>query len=126
MKNYSFKSFFLLTLAVLVAVMCSCNTNGEYVKRNGTICYSYWTFSFGTVFKELPGVNPTEFKSVNDWLGPRLKPPETFFEFISRKNLSRGPTQHLWRLRNIHSSTTKKTTTTWERHLVLPTPRVLK
>ena len=69
MKNYSFKSFFLLTLAVLVAVMCSCNTNGEYVNRNGTICYSYWTFSFGTVFNELPGVNPAEFKSVNNWLG---------------------------------------------------------
>ena len=53
----------------MAMMLCACNSNGEYVKRNGTICYSYWTFSFGTVYEELPSVNPTSFKSINDWVG---------------------------------------------------------
>ena len=51
--------YYLYALAVVAVMLCACNSNGEYVKRNGTICYSYWTFSFGTVYEELPSVNPT-------------------------------------------------------------------
>ena len=61
--------FYLLSLAVLVVVFSSCNSDGEYVTRNGTICYSYWTFSFGTVYDELSQVDASTFESIEDWLG---------------------------------------------------------
>lgn len=39
------------------------------MKRHGTVCYTYWTFSFGRLYDELPEVDPKSFKSVEDWLG---------------------------------------------------------
>lgn len=60
---------YLCAVITVALMLCSCNSNGEYVNRNGTICYSYWTFSFGTVYEELPGVNPASFKGINDWMG---------------------------------------------------------
>lgn len=63
------KIIYLLTLPFVLALMPSCNSNGEYVDYGGTICYSYWTFSFGTQYKELPNVNPATFKSIENWLG---------------------------------------------------------
>lgn len=59
----------LLWALLLPALFTSCNSNGEYVNHNGTICYSYWTFSFGTKYDPLPQVNPATFKSVESWLG---------------------------------------------------------
>ena len=61
---------FHLVLAVFIASLASsCNTNGEYVKHGGTICYSYWTFSFGTIYDTLPGVDAASFTSIENWLG---------------------------------------------------------
>lgn len=54
---------------MLLAMTVACNTAGEYVTHDGTICYSYWTFSFGTQYDPLPQVNAATFKSVEDWLG---------------------------------------------------------
>ena len=61
--------FHILALSILVTALNSCNSNGEYVDHAGTICYSYWTFSFGTVYDTLPGVDPASFTSVENWLG---------------------------------------------------------
>ncbi len=65
MKQY----YYLLALPFITALLAACNTNGEYVDYNGTICYSHWTFSFGTVYDELPQVNPATFQQVENWLG---------------------------------------------------------
>jgi hypothetical protein len=60
---------FLSCPILLALLLAACNSNGEYVNRNGTISYSQWTFSFGTVYEDLPEVDPTTFSSVNEWLG---------------------------------------------------------
>lgn len=59
----------LWALPVLVLLMSACNSDGEYVKQGNTICHSYWTFSFGTMYDTLPQVNPSTFKSMENWLG---------------------------------------------------------
>lgn len=63
------------TLAAVLSVMLSvsCSDGGKYVDYEGTVAYSYWTFSFGTVYDKLPEVDPSTFKSVNDWLGHDAK-----------------------------------------------------
>jgi hypothetical protein len=61
--------YYAIALPALMLLLWSCNSSGEYVERNGTICYSYWTFSFGTQYHELQGVNPASFKSIENWLG---------------------------------------------------------
>lgn len=69
-KNRTIKRMSILWMLPIIAVlMASCNTDGEYVEHNGTICHSYWTFSFGTQYHELPQVNPLTFKSIKNWLG---------------------------------------------------------
>ena len=62
-----------LTTAVLFVVamltMAGCDEGGKYEVKNGTVYFTYWTFSFGTVEEELTGVDPATFESVNDWIG---------------------------------------------------------
>ena len=58
----------LWCLALLLG-LASCSEGGKYVEHEGTICYTYWTFSFGQRYDTLPGVDPATFKSVNAWLG---------------------------------------------------------
>lgn len=58
-----------LALALLLAVVTSCTNSGEYVIGEDTVCYSYWTFSFGTIKDTLPGANPKTFKTINKWSG---------------------------------------------------------
>ena len=62
----------LCALTVLI-LMSSCNSDGKYVIGNGTVYHTYWTFSFGTIYKELPGVDASSFESVKDWLGHDAK-----------------------------------------------------
>ena len=50
-------------------VLAACNSNGKYVEGNGTVYHTYWTFSFGNVYNELPQVDAATFESVNDWMG---------------------------------------------------------
>lgn len=59
----------LLILLLYVPLFISCNVDGEYVKRGNTICFSYWTFSFGTRYDTLPEVDVENFKSIENWLG---------------------------------------------------------
>lgn len=61
------KHLFLIALTVLC--LASCGEDGKYIEYEGTICYTYWTFSFGRVYHKLPQVDPSTFESVNDWLG---------------------------------------------------------
>ncbi len=63
---------FIRILCVAIPAMfalSSCNANGKYVAYNGTVAHSYWTFSFGTVYHELPDVDPDSFESLENWLG---------------------------------------------------------
>ncbi len=60
---------FLFAMTMTVALMQSCNSEGEYVEHGGTICHSYWTFSFGTIYDTLPEVNPATFENIKDWAG---------------------------------------------------------
>lgn len=59
----------LTACALALLSLAACSDSGEYVNRDGTICYSHWTFSFGRLYDTLPGVDPASFKPVNDWLG---------------------------------------------------------
>lgn len=58
----------VIALTAVIA-LASCSDTGKYVEHNGTICYTYWTFSFGRLYDTLPGVDPASFKAVNNWLG---------------------------------------------------------
>ena len=58
----------LLAIAALLPLL-SCSSDGKYVVGNGTVYHAYWTFSFGTLYDELPGVDAASFESVKDWLG---------------------------------------------------------
>lgn len=63
------KTIISIILALVVVVLPSCNNSGKYVITNDAVCFSYWTFSFGTVNDTLPDVNPHAFKSICDWAG---------------------------------------------------------
>ncbi|MBO4870560.1 MAG: DKNYY domain-containing protein [Muribaculaceae bacterium] len=63
------RNIFSLSLVALLLLCVSCNTDGKYIVHNGTVCYSYWTFSFGTRYDSLPGVDITTFHSVKGWIG---------------------------------------------------------
>ncbi|MBR5086638.1 MAG: DKNYY domain-containing protein [Muribaculaceae bacterium] len=54
---------------LIIAMATACNSDGEYVQRGNTICHSYWTFSFGTMYDTLPEVDVATFKSLENWLG---------------------------------------------------------
>lgn len=54
---------------VMMSLMNSCNSDGEYVVKGNNVYFSYWTFSFGTINDTLPEVNASRFESVKDWLG---------------------------------------------------------
>lgn len=63
------KTIRLMLMAAIVTTVFACGRDGEYVQQGDTICYKYWTFSFGTIYDTLPEVNPATFESVNKWLG---------------------------------------------------------
>ena len=65
MKMIKHNSWLLL---LIMAILASCNSDGEYVQRGNTMCHSYWTFSFGTRFDTLPEVDVATFKSLENWL----------------------------------------------------------
>ena len=69
-KNHLFMrtGYTIITLALLL-LLGACNNDGEYVINGDTVCYSYWTFSFGTVNDTLHGANPKSFKAINKWAG---------------------------------------------------------
>lgn len=55
---------------LFVALMCSTGEAKEkYVTRDGSVYYTYWTFSFGQQSHELPQVDAASFKQVKGWLG---------------------------------------------------------
>lgn len=60
---------YLWLLPLIVVMATACNSDGEYVQRGNTICHSYWTFSFGTMYDTLPEVDAATFKSIENWLG---------------------------------------------------------
>lgn len=64
-RRVVFLPFYLLTFLLLLTG-CS---DGKYEVRDGTVYYSYWTFSYGQRYDELPGVDAASFESVKDWLG---------------------------------------------------------
>jgi len=55
-------------LVFLLILLTGCS-EGKYEERDGTVYYSYWTFSFGQRSEELPEVDAATFESVEDWLG---------------------------------------------------------
>ena len=59
----------LFAMTLMMAILQSCNSDGEYVAHDGTICHAYWTFSFGTVYDSLPEVDPGKFDNITDWAG---------------------------------------------------------
>ena len=59
----------IMAVFAAVAMLSSCSDGGKYVQRGDTICYTYWTFSFGRLYDTLPEVRPESFQTVNDWLG---------------------------------------------------------
>ncbi len=63
------KKSILLILPIISWTLASCNTGGEYKNLNGTMVYSYWTFSFGTLNDTLPEANASSFESLENWLG---------------------------------------------------------
>ncbi len=66
MKNLNFTLLFSL---FTISLLTSCDDKGKYVMHEGTICYSYWTFSFGYMYDSLPEVDTLTFRSVNNWVG---------------------------------------------------------
>ena len=60
---------YLWLLPLIAALATACSTDGKYVQQRNTICYSYWTFSFGTRYDTLPEVDAATFKSLQNWLG---------------------------------------------------------
>lgn len=66
-----FNRFLIYSSLAIVATLAltACNSTGKYVNKDGSVYFSYWTFSFGTIDRELPDVDPATFKAVEDWLG---------------------------------------------------------
>lgn len=62
------KTHAIITLALLL-LLGSCGDGGKYVINGDTVCYSYWTFSFGTINDTLHSANAKTFKAINDWAG---------------------------------------------------------
>ena len=58
----------MLAMLLALGLLTAC-TNDGFKIENGKVYYSYWTFSFGQINRELPGANPETFESINDWLG---------------------------------------------------------
>ena len=71
MKTKRLFQYLVLMLAAASAV--SCTNDGKYVNYEGTVAYSHWTFSFGTINDKLPEVDPATFQSINNWLGHDAK-----------------------------------------------------
>lgn len=59
----------LLILATLVVALTACINDGKYEVRDDMVVYSYWTFSFGTLYDTLPGADPATFEVIKNWLG---------------------------------------------------------
>ena len=59
----------LLFVMAVLSGLSSCNSDGKYVVADGKVYHSYWTFSFGYIYNELPQVDAASFESVKDWLG---------------------------------------------------------
>ena len=59
----------IILLSLFVLVLCSCKKDGEYVVTGDTVCYSYWTFSFGPKQDTLYGADAKTFKAINKWAG---------------------------------------------------------
>lgn len=59
----------LLAIFILAIVLTACNSNGKYEVKNGTVYFTYWTFSFGTQERELENVDVASFESMKNWLG---------------------------------------------------------
>ena len=62
-------SFFIAFAFAVLLMMTSCNDEGKYEIKNGTVVYTYWTFSFGTQEHELKDADAETFQSVERWLG---------------------------------------------------------
>jgi len=60
------KKTLLLILPLLL--LCACG-DGKYEVTPDTVCYTYWTFSFGTRHDTLPEVDAKTFEAVKNWLG---------------------------------------------------------
>lgn len=58
-----------ISLLFVGLLLTACNSEGKYEVKNGTVYYTYWTFSFGTQEHELPEVDAASFESIEDWLG---------------------------------------------------------
>ena len=67
-ENKTMRKTTIIALLATLLVCMSCG-DGEYKEADGTICYTYWTFSFGTLSHPLPEVDPATFVDVKDWLG---------------------------------------------------------
>lgn len=55
-------------MLLMACALSSCDS-GEYKNLDGTMVYSYWTASFGTINDTLRGADAATFKVVEDWLG---------------------------------------------------------
>ncbi len=60
------KKTLLLILPLLLLSACG---DGKYEVTPDTVCYTYWTFSFGTRHDTLPKVDAKTFEAVKNWLG---------------------------------------------------------
>ncbi|MBQ8656978.1 MAG: DKNYY domain-containing protein [Prevotella sp.] len=60
---------FMLTAIAALLTLTACGDGGKYEEKHGSMYYTYWTFSFGTIEEELTGADPATFESVKDWLG---------------------------------------------------------
>lgn len=58
----------LLAVLLLVFVLTACNSDGKYEVKDGTVYFTYWTFSFGTQEHELQDVDVASFESMKNWL----------------------------------------------------------
>ena len=63
------KALIPFLLASLAMLLPGCDSGGKYVITDDAVCFSYWTFSFGTINDTLPDVNPKTFKSICNWAG---------------------------------------------------------
>lgn len=63
------KRYILLSVIAIALALMSCSRHGKYESNGEIVRYTYWTFSFGTLYDTLPGADAKTFKSVNEWLG---------------------------------------------------------
>ena len=66
--TFTMKALNIFTGLLLLATLSACG-EGDYEEHNGTICHSYWTFSFGYVYNPLPEVDMPTFQRIKSWLG---------------------------------------------------------